>query len=139
MQDQEFLEAFEACTLQGEFHHAAHVRVAWLMLRQAPLEDALARFSRGLRRFAEHKGAHGLYHQTITWLYLFVINERMAETHGDLDWEGFASENPDLLADHRAFLGRYYTEDVLKSDLARAQFVLPNRGLAAQGGACHAL
>ena len=32
LNDEEFLQAFEDCTLE-EFHHADHVRMAWLYLR----------------------------------------------------------------------------------------------------------
>lgn len=127
----DYLEAFEACRLgPGEFRHQDHVRVAWLMLREGSLEDTLVRFSRSLRRFADHVGASDLYHQTITWTYLFVIHERktrMGEGHG---WEAFREANPDLFEDHRAFLGRYYTDEILKSELARRSYVLPNRSAA---------
>ena len=42
----QYLEAFEACRLgPGEFSHRDHVRVAWLMLEDASLEDTLAGIS----------------------------------------------------------------------------------------------
>lgn len=124
--DQAFLEDFESCRLAaGEFHHSDHVRVAWMMLKEAPLAEALDRFTRAIRRFADHHGATGLYHQTITWTYLFVINERMSRAGGH-EWPTFRRLNPDLFDDHRAFLGRYYTEEVLKSDFARREYALPD-------------
>ena len=50
----------------GGFHHREHVRVAWYYLTQAPLPEALVRFSNALRRFALARGKPGLYHETIT-------------------------------------------------------------------------
>lgn len=128
---QEFLEGFEAATLTT-FPHRDHVLVAWLMLKEDPLEEVLVRFTRAIRRLAEALGAHGLYHQTITWTYLFAIRERMAAMDDDHDWAAFRAAHPELFQDHRQFLGRYFTDEVLNSDLARQTFILPDRG------ACHA-
>jgi hypothetical protein len=127
LDDDRFLEAFEACAVD-ELRHHDHVRLAWVMLRRDALEDTLGRFSSALRRFAAHQGADGLYHQTITWTYLFAINERMKALGPDHDWPAFRDANPDLFASHRDFLERYYTPEVLDSELARREYVLPDRG-----------
>jgi len=131
MTDQDFLAAFERCTLPEErFHHRDHIRIAWLMLRDAPLDAALARFAAGLKRFAAHHGRTGLYHETITWAYLFLIHERMRRAAGEggaAVWEEFAAANPDLLTWQPSILGAYYREETLRSDLARRSFVLPDR------------
>ena len=130
MDDREFLAAFEGGTLAEEnFHHRDHIRLAWLMLREAPLGEALARFTAGLRRFAERHGKAGLYHETITWAYVFLIHERMRRGggEGEATWEAFAAANPDLLTWRPSILGAYYREETLASDLARRSFVLPDR------------
>lgn len=131
MNDREYLAAFESCALQpGEFHHSDHVRVAWMMLEDGPLEEALARFSQSLRRFAAHVGANDLYHQTITWTYLFAINERRQRLAPGHDWPTFEAANPDLFSDHRGFMGRYYSPELLESNLAKQSYVLPDRAAA---------
>jgi hypothetical protein len=40
-------------------------------------------------------------------------------------WEEFATANPDLLCWKPSVLEKYYSSDVLKSDLARQVFVMP--------------
>ena len=40
MTDAELLAGFEACTLES-FHHADHVRVAWIILHRMPFPDAV--------------------------------------------------------------------------------------------------
>ena len=41
LSDAAFLAAFEACTLAaGAFRHYDHIRLAWLYLGAAPLEEA---------------------------------------------------------------------------------------------------
>lgn len=126
--DRDFLAAFEDGTLtEDRFHHADHVRAAWLILREERPAAALDRFSVALQRFAAAKNRAGLYHETITWAYLFLVNERMETCGRDLDWEGLAAANPDLLAWRPSVLERYYTPETLGSALARRVFVLPDR------------
>ena len=53
MTDDEFIAAFENCSLASEsFHHANHVRMAFLYLARYPALEALQRFSTALARFA---------------------------------------------------------------------------------------
>ena len=123
----ELVTRFEDFTLpSSEFHHADHVRVAWEYLREEPSPaDALRRFVTNLRRFAEHHGATNLYHETITWAYLVLIHERMlADPHAD--WAEFARENADLLTWKPSILNRYYSKELLASDLAKRTFLMPD-------------
>jgi hypothetical protein len=134
MEDREFLAAFESGTLpEEEFHHRDHVRAAWLLLQGAPPASALARFSSTLRHFATRLGKADRYHETITWAYLLLINERMERTGRGKDWPEFAEANADLLTWRETVLRSYYREETLRSDLARRVFLLPDR-LQTQGG-----
>lgn len=128
MNDRDFLAVFEAGTLPAEsFHHRDHVRAAWLLLREESPAAALGRFTTALKRFAAARGKTRLYHETITWAYVLLINERVQRGGRSLDWENFASANPDLLTWRPSVLDRYYTPETLESDLARRAFVLPDR------------
>jgi hypothetical protein len=133
VRDGEFIAAFEDCTLAPElFDHRAHVRLAWLYLRDREAHAALARFSAGLRRYARALGADGLYHETITCAYLFLINERAARAARPLTWDEFAAANLDLFDWPGGVLATLYREETLRSDLARRVFLLPDN-LAAGG------
>ena len=128
MNDRDFLAAFADGSLpENCFHHRDHVRAAWLLLRQMPPAAALDRFSGALRRFAAAKGKTDLYHETITWAYLLLINERMERSGRDREWEEFAGRNPDLLTWRPSVLDGYYRPETLGSDLARRVFLLPDR------------
>ncbi len=128
MNEREFIERFEACTLpEDAFHHGDHVRLAYLYLRDLPPLDALARFTTGLKRFATSLGKPDRYHETITWAYLLLIHERLQRAPAD-NFESFARANPDLLAWRPSVLDAYYQPGTLGSDLARRAFVMPDGG-----------
>lgn len=126
MRDRDFVEAFENCTLpSAEFPHRAHVRLAWLYLREGSLLDALPRFVEGLKRYAGSLGASGKYHETVTWAYIFLIHERMARAEHPT-FDEFAAANDDLF---NGILEQYYRRETLSSALARRTFLLPDFGV----------
>ena len=122
-----FIEAFEACEVPNtEFHHADHIRLAWLYLRAHPLLAAIERFTTSLKRFAAHNGVPGLYHETITWAYLLLIHERMNDEES---FEEFRAANPELFQWKPSVLDRYYQAETLATERARNVFVMPDRQL----------
>jgi hypothetical protein len=119
---------FEQGRAPGDFHHADHVRVAFAYVSRFPFLEAVERFSAALKRFAISKGKPNLYHETITWAYLFLIRERIARSGRTQSWEEFAERNPDLLTWKGGVLATLYRQETLDSDLARHNFVLPDGG-----------
>src|SRR5579863_9796232 len=114
MTNQEIIDSFETDRIPGDsFHHADHVRLAFAYVCEYPIFEALQKFSRALKRFAEARGKTQLYNETITCAYFFLIRERMARCPG-VGWEEFARENPDLLTWKDGILSRYYCEATLK-------------------------
>jgi hypothetical protein len=118
---------FEQGRDPGAFHHADHVRVAFAYVVQFPFLEAVERFSAALKRFALSKGKPNLYHETITWAYLFLIRERIARAGRTQTWEEFAERNSDLLVWKGGALATLYRQETLDSDRARYTFVLPDR------------
>jgi hypothetical protein len=138
MTDDQFVAAFEACTLRNEeFHHADHVRLGFLYMSRFPGLEGMRRFSEGLEKFAASNGKPRLHHETITWAFLLLIRERLARSlqhTGRLpSWDEFATDNKDLLKGKDQVLSEYYRDETLKSELARKTFVLPDRSLTPAG------
>lgn len=126
MTDDDLLAAFVSTALPTDrFHHEQHVRVAWLFVRRHGMPSALGEFSKALKGFAAAKGAHGLYHETITWAFLLIIAERQAR-EPQANWPAFAAANADLLTWKPSILDRYYSKDLLASDLAKQAFLMPD-------------
>ena len=122
----ELLDRFVDTTLPADqFHHRQHVNVAWLFVRDYGMPAALGEFTAAIKRFADAKGATGLYHETITWAFLLLIAERQARCHA-VTWPEFEAANPDLLVWKPSILERYYSKELLASDLARRTFLMPD-------------
>jgi hypothetical protein len=131
MTDDEFIAMFEDGNLPGEaFHHADHVRMAFLYLRRYPVLEALRRFSAALVKFATAHGKPGLYNETVTWAFLLLIRERMERAGRPQTWPEFAAANPDLLNYQSNILKKYYRDETLASDLARRTFLFPDKTIA---------
>jgi len=104
--------------------------MAYAYLSLFPVLEALPRFAAALRARAAARGKSQLYHETVTHAYFFLIRERIARTAAG-NWEEFARRNSDLLVWKNGILERYYREETLKSDLAKAVFVFPDKCLPA--------
>ena len=126
MTDEAFARAFEdGAVTPAEFGHVAHVRVAWVYLREAEsVDDALMRMRAAIRRFAAAAGAAQKYHETITVLWMRLL--------ADVKARGASGELSDVLRAHPALADKelplqYYSRERLFSDEARAAWVEPDR------------
>jgi hypothetical protein len=128
MTEDEFIARFEDCTFPADdFHHPEHIKVVWLYLQRYTLLETLTRFSEKLKCFATANGKPNLYHETITWAFVLLINERIARNGRDEKWPAFSSRNADLFDWKNNILKSYYREETLGSDLARKMFIFPDK------------
>ena len=128
MTNEVLIEQFENCTLSLEqFRHITHVRLAWLYLIRYSKLEALARFTNGLKNFAAHLGKPELYHETITWGHIFLIHERIVRSDNRQAWDDFAAANSDIMNWRDGLFKRYYSDEIIESDIARLISVLPDR------------
>lgn len=126
MTDEAFARAFEnGFVTPEEFDHVAHVRVAWVYLREtASLNAALSRMRQGIHRFAAAAGKPEKYHETITVLWMRLLT--------DVKASGASGELSEVLRGHPELADkdlplRYYSRERLFSDEARAAWVEPDR------------
>jgi hypothetical protein len=122
------VELFEAGTIDVDaFDHDSHIYVAWLYLERHALPEAIQNFTAALKRLTTQLGIPGKYHETITWFFMFLIEERRRESSA-YDWYSFRRQNDDLFAKGEdSILNRYYKRATLGSDRARRSFLLPDR------------
>ncbi|WP_020400323.1 hypothetical protein [Kordiimonas gwangyangensis] len=129
MTDLDLFRAFESGVLSREaFSHRVHVQLGWIYVGRFPLAEAIERFSARLKSWARKHGADGLYHETITWAYLMIINERR-HRQPEEEFEDFIAANKDLIG-KPSVLEDYYTRETLESDYARHHYVMPDKAIA---------
>lgn len=125
--DDELFGRFESALIPSEdYRHREHVRTAFIYLSRYPdLAEAALHFRRALRRYAVAQGVPQLFHETLTWAYLALINQRMRLGGGGGSAQ-FLRRNPDLLSHREGLLARYYDVGAMTSSpLAREVFLLP--------------
>jgi len=125
LSDDAFLHAFEACQLDpAKFHHADHIRLAWLYVRRLGPCGAEAKLLDGIRKFARHAGASGKFGHTTTiaWTRLVAAAQQNGPTANNFsEW---IQLHPQLL--DRNLLARYYSPGRLQTLEARSGWIEPD-------------
>jgi hypothetical protein len=126
MTDEAFARAFEAGTVTPEqFDHVAHLRVAWVYLREAGSADAaLPRMRDAIQRFAAAAGASQKYHETITVVWMRLLEDAGTQVARRCELSELIGLRPEL-ADKNLPL-KYYSRQHLFSDAAREAYVPPD-------------
>lgn len=120
------LAAFEEARVDPTgFRHSEHVRVAWELLGVCFLPRAMERMAAGLKRITALAGKPERYHETITWVWMLFVADRIARTGRQESFEEFAAANADLL--DPKLLDAWYREETLASPAARRSFRMPDR------------
>ena len=128
MNDEEFLTAFEACTLE-EFHHRDHVKVGFLYLRRYPLAEAIVKVRAGLQALALAWNApvddlEKGYHETMTQAWVRLVDVKLKD--------GGTAENADAFCDQQSELRQktclesFYSRERLFTWTAKREYVEPD-------------
>ena len=129
LSDAELLVQFEGCTLPAEqWHHAEHIRIAYLYLRQHDFPAALDWMRAGLKALnAAQNVPESLdrgYHETLTRGWLQLVHVILAEYGPAADSLAFLEAHPEL--SQRKTLRLFYSRDRLRSWPAKAEFIEPD-------------
>jgi hypothetical protein len=115
--DDDFVEAMEDGSLQEDgFHHADHIRLAWILLRRESAPLATARMGRALRTFLA-----GLGTMTLLWMRLVAHHAMLTPA---TDFADFATANPGLFDKTLPF--RFFSKERLYGAEARAGWLEPD-------------
>ena len=124
--DLAFRDDFEAGQVPpADFTHRAHLRLAYVLLCDAPVETALTRMRRALHAFLRRNGVPAeKYHETLTRSWLMAVRHFMDRAAPCASFDAFLAQD-DRPLDTRIML-THYSKDALFSDAARAAFVAPD-------------
>lgn len=129
LNDAELLAQFEGCTLTAErWHHAEHIRIGYLFLRQHDFAAALDRMRATLKALnAAQNVPESLdrgYHETLTRGWLQLVHVILSEYGPAENSLAFLEAHPEL--SQRKTLRLFYSQDRIKSWQAKAEFVEPD-------------
>jgi hypothetical protein len=122
--DQEFIAAMENLAFPAEcFHHAEHLRLAWIYDRESGAAGAAARMADVIRRFAEFHNSAQKFHFTLTHAWVRLVAAARSASP-ELGIKDLLSEHAELLDQRLPYA--YYSEELLNSARARSQWVEPD-------------
>lgn len=132
MSDDEFLRKFEDCSLSFEqWTHRAHVKVAFLYLRDHPFEVALDKMRSGIKSFnAVHDGPESEtrgYNETTTCAMMRLVaatNAAYGSTFPTSSADAFCDTHPQLMNKH--VLRLFYSPQRRMHPDAKTRFVEPD-------------
>ena len=127
--DEAFLKAFEDCTLPfAEWRHRAHLKVAYLYLLELPIDDALIKVRKNIKRYnAATNTPEALergYHETITVAWMRLVAFTLHEYGPAATADEFLDAQEHLL--NRKALRFFYTREHLISWRAKAEWAEPD-------------
>ena len=107
------------------FGHREHLQITFALLHETADLAAAARLRIALRRFAANRGAPERYHETLTWAWLVVVDERRRQVP-EATFDELVARFPELLdAEHGALAAHYDVPAITRCARARSGFVLP--------------
>ncbi len=129
MNDDDFPQQFEACSFPfDQWHHRAHVKLAYLYLTRCGFDAAGKKLRDGIRAY---NAAHSIpdqptsgYHETITQFWLRIV-QTTVQQYGPLpSADEFFDFHPQLSQkkNHRLF----YSPGLFMSAEAKREFVAPD-------------
>ncbi len=98
LSDDDFVRLFESCELPGNsFHHADHIRLTWIYLRQSGETETVERMLKGIYRFACHNGRPEKFHYTVTRAWVRLVAAAWRSDSSMTQFTDFAAAHPHLL------------------------------------------
>lgn len=124
--DKAFLEQVAQGTLPVTlFTHKAHIRLAWLLLRENSPEVAIAKAAAGIQALVRENNITGKFHMTITGAAVEIVWSFQKNSDAS-EFDHFLKENPKLLTHFKDLLSQHYSEKLLKSEKATRCFLEPD-------------
>jgi hypothetical protein len=123
--DDAVLRAFEECQLDpAKFHHADHIRLAWLCVQRHGAGRAEALLLDGIRKMAQHAGVPEKFHYTVTIAWARLVAAAWRESDSCDSFYEWIKTHPKLL--NRYLLREHYSVGKLESFQARCGWLDPD-------------
>ena len=108
LNNQEFLEAFENCTLSEElFSHEAHLRFTWLYIQQFGLNRAIMTVPMRIMAYTKSLNKSEIFNMDVTVAAVKLI-DHFCQLNKDDNFEQFLGHNPRISTDLRGLIREFY-------------------------------
>lgn len=126
LNDDDFLNAFELCTLTN-WSHKTHLRMAWLYLTRNDRRVAVNKIFDGIKNFIQRSpiARKTTFHFTMTYFWIQMVDLAIAQSQNERNFDAFLGSNPHLM-NGGLFLEYYRKETLLNNPVARQEMVLPD-------------
>lgn len=107
------------------FTHQAHIRLAWIQIKNYGVEQATENIRKQIIQFATAAGQPNKYHETITIASILMVAHFMK---GDdaANSEAFIKAHPSLQQDFKELIKSHYSQDIFSDPNARKIFIEPD-------------
>ena len=107
------------------FDHEAHLRLAWLQLREVGSEAAPQQVCETIAGYVQHLGAHEKYHHTLSIAAVKAVDHFLQKSQTST-FQDFLLENPQLCTSFKALVNSHYSFDIFKSAQAKKEYIAPD-------------
>ena len=126
LSDEQFEHMFQTASLDPVlFNHEAHLRLAWIHLKNYGLQNAIINITTQLRNFVLLLGAGEKYHHTLTVAAIKMVDHFMAKSDTD-NFPDFINQFPRLKTNFKDLLGQHYSAAAISDPDARLKFLEPD-------------
>ena len=124
--DESFLIQLEDGSMRPNlFGHEAHLRMAWLYIKKYGVKNAVDRACSTIRRYDFIHGSGNKFHVTLTAASVKVVHHFIQKSTAK-NFPKFMLEHPVLKVDFSRLLLQHYGQEVLRSNVAKNEFVEPD-------------
>src|SRR6202790_1071228 len=125
LSDREFVVAFETCSFPpGDFHHAGHVRLTRIYLRELGEARARQKMLEGIAKLAIQAGAPRKFHYTATLAWVRLVAAAVAQDPSGVSFEEWILRFPDL--NKKDLLSLHFSPERFGSEEARVSWMEPD-------------
>lgn len=124
--DLQFETRFSSCRFPAsDFTHEAHLRLAWIHIRNYGVEKAVENIHLQIKAFADSLNVSDNYHNTVTSAAVYAVAHFYSRSKSST-FKAFIEEFPRLKTNFLGLLSSHYSYDVVKSEEARKEYLEPD-------------
>lgn len=124
--DEQFEQTFANCTFVPElFTHEAHIRLAWIHLKNYGEKQAIENICGQLQQFVAFLGVQDKYNETLTVAAIKAVKHFMGKTKAQ-DFARFIEQNSRLNYNFKELMAQHYGFDIFNSAEAKTTYLEPD-------------